>query len=359
MKRESITERLREIRSRFGLSQPEIADKIGVTERMYASAEEGTTPPGYKLLTGLHDALGVSADYILHGKGNPFVLDTESSDGAAIADIFGRYKAIIDYLTKSMNYNFAELAKELNTSQDRIRRLTQGVMPQNGGAYYELVKLERTFGYRIAYAREAKKVYGLEDRTDISTLYRTVIERIRDAGNYESLRDISEHLKIEHNQMYPRYKKTVKARIEEVEYLCDFAASKLGLPRVAPVVFPKPEYYTQSVEEVEEMQAVDDAPILFPDPQPTENVELDLSHQIQEILPEVKAMIRDEIAKINHQAPSNTRPVATAKPSSPEDDEAYQRKLRETQDLALRFIERKMDEEIEVLKTKFGYKKDI
>ncbi len=57
--------RLKELRTEKNVTQQEIADKIGVSRKVYANWENEINQPDLKMLSSLADIYGVSADYLL------------------------------------------------------------------------------------------------------------------------------------------------------------------------------------------------------------------------------------------------------------------------------------------------------
>ena len=62
----SFGEKIKELRKKNNLSQAELADKIGVTQKTICNYENGTRfPKGQKIINGFADILDVSIDYLL------------------------------------------------------------------------------------------------------------------------------------------------------------------------------------------------------------------------------------------------------------------------------------------------------
>jgi transcriptional regulator with XRE-family HTH domain len=60
-----FSERLRSLRNSKGLSQKNIAEKIGITEAGYQNYEVGRRLPTFEKLLAICNALDCSADYLL------------------------------------------------------------------------------------------------------------------------------------------------------------------------------------------------------------------------------------------------------------------------------------------------------
>ena len=67
---ENFGKRLRRLRKERGLTQDDIAAAIGVSRQIISRWERNEAVPKAGNLTALADTLGISADYLLHGKTN-------------------------------------------------------------------------------------------------------------------------------------------------------------------------------------------------------------------------------------------------------------------------------------------------
>ena len=63
--------RIKDLREDHDLTQQQIADRIGITQRKYSYLETGTQPLTDELLVRLADYYQVSIDYILRQTNNP------------------------------------------------------------------------------------------------------------------------------------------------------------------------------------------------------------------------------------------------------------------------------------------------
>ena len=63
--------RLREVRREKGLTQKQLAERIGSTERGIRHYELGTMKPGLDVILAILDNIDVSADYLLGRSDNP------------------------------------------------------------------------------------------------------------------------------------------------------------------------------------------------------------------------------------------------------------------------------------------------
>lgn len=62
---EKFTQRLTELRKENGLTQQQLAEKVGTTNDSIYSWEKGRSQPSIEMICALCRALGVSADYLL------------------------------------------------------------------------------------------------------------------------------------------------------------------------------------------------------------------------------------------------------------------------------------------------------
>ncbi|MBR1820170.1 MAG: helix-turn-helix transcriptional regulator [Clostridia bacterium] len=63
--------RIKDLREDFDLTQQQIADAIGITQRKYSYIETGTQPLTDELLVKLANYYQVSIDYLLRQTNNP------------------------------------------------------------------------------------------------------------------------------------------------------------------------------------------------------------------------------------------------------------------------------------------------
>jgi transcriptional regulator with XRE-family HTH domain len=78
---EDIGTRLREERDRMGISQRELARRIGLSASMISQIESGQSKPSVSTLYGIVTELGVSVDELFGGNG--VAADPEAKDGPA------------------------------------------------------------------------------------------------------------------------------------------------------------------------------------------------------------------------------------------------------------------------------------
>lgn len=63
--------RIRDLREDHDMTQQQVADKIGITQRKYSYIETGTQPLTDEILVALSKLYNVSIDYILKQTENP------------------------------------------------------------------------------------------------------------------------------------------------------------------------------------------------------------------------------------------------------------------------------------------------
>ncbi|MCH5157425.1 MAG: helix-turn-helix transcriptional regulator [Clostridiales bacterium] len=68
MLKEEIGKKLKEARIQVGLTQKEVADRLGVAQPIYQRFEKGIYECSYEQLKALCDLFDISADYLLGRK---------------------------------------------------------------------------------------------------------------------------------------------------------------------------------------------------------------------------------------------------------------------------------------------------
>lgn len=68
---------LREVRSKLGLSQVDIAKAIGMQQAQYSTYERGDNRPSIDVLEKLVVKFNININYLLTGKGSMFITDQE------------------------------------------------------------------------------------------------------------------------------------------------------------------------------------------------------------------------------------------------------------------------------------------
>ena len=77
---------VREVRRRHGLTQIEFAERLGVPQKKISDVERGRTAPNPEFLLAVRNAMGVTIDWLLTGKGPEAVGEVE----AAVSEDRGR-----------------------------------------------------------------------------------------------------------------------------------------------------------------------------------------------------------------------------------------------------------------------------
>ncbi len=65
---ETFQEKLKEMRKMYGLTQRQVAEKLGISQPSYIRYENGTSEPTLENLVKLADLFDVSADFLLGRK---------------------------------------------------------------------------------------------------------------------------------------------------------------------------------------------------------------------------------------------------------------------------------------------------
>lgn len=77
----SFGNKIKELRKQAGLSQQELAEKLGVTQKSICNYENDTRfPKGQNVIKGLADIFGVTVDYLLENTDNKDVIFSNEDD---------------------------------------------------------------------------------------------------------------------------------------------------------------------------------------------------------------------------------------------------------------------------------------
>lgn len=77
----SFGNKIKELRKQAGLSQQELAQKLGVTQKSICNYENDTRfPKGQNVIKGLSDIFGVTVDYLLENTDNKDVIFSNEDD---------------------------------------------------------------------------------------------------------------------------------------------------------------------------------------------------------------------------------------------------------------------------------------
>ena len=83
----NFKDRLREARINAGMTQVELARKVGLTSRTIQNYELGSRRPNYKIFLNLANSLDVTADYLMGNAGEYILLAEERGGYKAGRDI--------------------------------------------------------------------------------------------------------------------------------------------------------------------------------------------------------------------------------------------------------------------------------
>ena len=103
---ETLNDRIKQLRKERGLTQGQLADILGVTDKAVSKWEVGESNPDISLLPGLAETLGTTVDYLLTGKSEaPIALDDMDAHKRALhlikkddAKNFEKYGLVNSYL---------------------------------------------------------------------------------------------------------------------------------------------------------------------------------------------------------------------------------------------------------------------
>lgn len=81
-----LGKRLAELRNKMGLSQYELADRLGFSRGKLANYEQGTRQPDYDTLKQLADFFNVNSDYLIGRTENPEPIKAKDNDLPELTD---------------------------------------------------------------------------------------------------------------------------------------------------------------------------------------------------------------------------------------------------------------------------------
>lgn len=85
----AVGERLRLKRTLLGLTQEEMAERIGRVPKYYADIERGSCGMSVETLMALSDCLSMSLDYIICGSASDSEKEKQKDEMSAIVDMLG------------------------------------------------------------------------------------------------------------------------------------------------------------------------------------------------------------------------------------------------------------------------------
>ncbi|MDE5771280.1 MAG: helix-turn-helix domain-containing protein [Ruminococcus sp.] len=161
---------LKELRSKTGKSQSDVAKSIGITQQVYQNYEAGRREASYDTLIKLADFYGVSIDYLL-GRTSVKQMATEQSDSLEDIDSSELTERIVMKYTKlseNMRTLCMEMFRQISAVMDteikeimqqepttRILQTTQSSRP--------FEKIARNGKRTILSDEEVEKLHALDD----------------------------------------------------------------------------------------------------------------------------------------------------------------------------------------------------
>lgn len=153
----SIYERLREVRSKLGLSQTEASTKFCIGLSSYKKYEAGSSEPGSSALAGISNA-GVNTNWLLTGKGPMLVADYDTKPAAepvAPATIIAESVIDVERLQRAIEEIDIELIKRRRTQipiDSRARLIVMG---------YQVLEDEDKEKDRVSFEYAQKAIHKL------------------------------------------------------------------------------------------------------------------------------------------------------------------------------------------------------
>ncbi len=163
---------LRKLRIHMGMTQQDLADRLGVTKAIISSYEQGNNMPGYLKLIEMASFFHVSTDYLL-GVGDEFYDERLGITGDQAEDLDGKARKLNDRhmgigrqlgrLRNEMGLSRQELADSLKLSTVAIGKYERDVMAP---AYVTLLAMA---GY---FKVSTEDLFGIDtgQTMDISSL---------------------------------------------------------------------------------------------------------------------------------------------------------------------------------------------
>lgn len=124
-KQRKVGERIAEAREARRLTQPVVADRVGVSLRAYQNWEAGATRVAWTNLPKLAQILGITEDYLLSGDGDAPGLAVPTDLNQQFAEIDARLANIEEMLTQLLGRQpgaqEAEIAKAIGRIAEGVR----------------------------------------------------------------------------------------------------------------------------------------------------------------------------------------------------------------------------------------------
>lgn len=149
----SMGDRIREARKRAGLSQVDLAEKVGVTQPAVANWESGVHDPRRLMLAKIAEALNVSLDWL--GSGARSVLEADKHPAAA-------------YIRRPLQHtpvlSFADAARFLDQKNADPHAFAQDYIPVTSGAEKLFALFVDDEAIDLAFPKETLVVIDYADR---------------------------------------------------------------------------------------------------------------------------------------------------------------------------------------------------
>lgn len=108
-----IGDRIKQLRTDAKMTQPELADKIGLTRSTVAAYENNTRQPSFQILVRLAHTFHVSTDYLLLGD--------DANDTLDVSGLSGEQKAILVSLIKHFQDTNEFIRKDTRKKDSLLR----------------------------------------------------------------------------------------------------------------------------------------------------------------------------------------------------------------------------------------------
>ncbi len=142
--------RISEERKKLGLSQEELANKVGVSQKSISKYECGTRRPTYETLTLMASLFGVTTDYLMGFSDQAF---PDKDLEWRFAHVQNRLGKILHDYRKKNSISDAAFAKLLNISSDLLSQIEAGIYSPSLDL---LRKISEITGYSVNYLMGAE-----------------------------------------------------------------------------------------------------------------------------------------------------------------------------------------------------------
>ena len=125
-----FSDMLKALRKSSGLTQVELAEKLGLTRSSLSMYELGDREPNFKTLKSMADFFNVDTDYLLGGSG-------KSSAGMRLGEVIHNYRV-------EKGISMGDFAKLAGVSKAYVSFLEKGINPKTGRDYAPSIKTIRS-----------------------------------------------------------------------------------------------------------------------------------------------------------------------------------------------------------------------